>query len=221
MKKIFPATICCIVIAASSLLLLPACKKSVDLNSYVSENRRQVYMCKEDGYELKVFCTDRETPYCADGVKGNIATITEVYYKCNGSPTSVVVEVNGFNGEMNYMSVTNSFYLSFTGDIKSEESLAVKLSVDGKENTIAVKNVFEKGTIDWQQALKCVAEYDGERFERLTERNSFKGEIGIRLIYDDGCYYYVSVCDREKQLKAYLVDGKSGRIITERESSAE
>ncbi|MGN1060178.1 MAG: hypothetical protein ACI4QN_00445 [Candidatus Coproplasma sp.] len=221
MKKIFMGGICCFCLAASCLSILPSCKKNVDYLNYVSENRRQVYLCKEDGYELKIFCSDRETPYCADGVKGNMATICEVYYKCNSSPSCVNCEVEGFSGEMSYMSVTNSFYLSFSADTIEEESLNVKLTIDGKEKEISVRNVFEAGTIDYKSAINSVIEYDKDKFDGLTQRNQFLGEIAIRLIYDDGCYYYVSVCDRNKQVKAYLVDGRSGRIITERESSAE
>ena len=220
MKKIFMGGICCLALAASCLTILPSCNKGVDYLNYVSENRRQVYLCKEDDIELKIFLSDRETPYCADGVKGNMTTVCEVYYKCNSSPSSVTAEVESFNGEMNYMSVTNSFYLSFSADIQEKESLRVKLTIDGKEREIDAKNVFESGTIDYKSALNCVVEYDKDRFINLTQRNFFLGEIGIRLIYDDGCYYYVSVCDRDNQVKAYLVDGKSGRIITERESSA-
>lgn len=178
-------------------------------------------MCCEDSFELKIFCSEKETPYTLDGVKGEMATVCEVYYKCNTSPSCVVAEVEGYSGEMSYMSVSSSFYLSFSADIFDAESLAVKLTVDGNESEIAVRNVFEAGTIDWQSAINCMVEYDRERFESLTNRNTFFGEIGVRLIYDDGCYYFVSVCDREKNVKAYLVDGKSGRIITERETQAE
>ena len=221
MKKIFMCGVCSFCLAASCLFILPSCSKSVDYISYVSENRREVYLCKEDTYELKVFCSDRETPYCADGVKGDMTTVCEIYYKCTTSPSCVVAEVGDFNGEMNYMSVTGSFYLSFSANIFDEESLTVKLTIDGKESEIKARNVFEAGTIDWKSALNSVVEYDRERFDNLTQRNRFLGEIGVRLIYDDGCYYYVSVCDREKKVKAYLVDGKSGRIITERESQSE
>ncbi|MGN0812426.1 MAG: hypothetical protein ACI4MQ_02835 [Candidatus Coproplasma sp.] len=221
MKKIFVCGICCLCLTASSLSILPSCNKKVDYTSYVSENRREVYLCKEDNYELKIFCSDRETPFCQDGVKGDMTTVCEVYYKCNTSPSCVVAEVESFSGEMSYMSVSNSFYLSFSANLNGEESLTVKLTVDGKESEINVRNVFETGTIDWKSALNGVIEYDRDRFENLTQRNRFLGEIGVRLIYDDGCYYYVSVCDRERNVKAYLVDGKSGRIITERESQAE
>lgn len=221
MKKIFVSGVCCLCLLSGCILILPACNKSVDYSSYVSENRREVYLCKEDNYELKVFCSEKEVPYCQDGVKGDMATVCEVYYKCSTTPSSVVAEIEGYSGEMSYMSVSASYYLSFSARLFDVESLAVKLTVDGKEQEIIARNVFEEGTIDWKSALNSVIDYDKDRFENLTGRNRFLGEIAVRLIYDDNCYYYVSVCDREKQVKAYLVDGKSGRIITERESQAE
>lgn len=220
MKKFLTASVLCAA-ALCSLPLLPACKRSINYSDYISEYRKSVYLCKEDGYELKIFCSDRETPYALDGVKGNMTTVTEVYYSCSGSPSSVVADIDGQGGEMSYMSVTNSFYLSFSGKLTEKESVMVKLNVDGKESEIEVKNVLESGTIEAQNALKCVTEYDRETFERLCGGNAFAGEIAVRLIYDDGCYYYIGVCDRNKNVKAYLVDGKDGRIIAERESEAE
>lgn len=221
MKKFLSVSVLCFSASLCALSALPACKKSVNYYDYVSENRKAVYICQEDGYELKVFCSDRETPYALDGVKGDMTTVTEVYYTCTGSPSKVSCDIGGKGGEMSYMSVTRSFYLSFAGELEKAESVKVSLDIDGKTSELEIKNTFESGTIDAQSALKCVTEYDGATFERLTAGNSFAGEIGVRLIYDGGCYYYVGVCDRDKQLKSYLVDGKNGRIIAERETTAE
>lgn len=218
MNKKSSAAICTALIPLLGVCFFTSCKKSVNYAEYVSENRKQVYLCKEDDYELKIFCLDRETPYCADGVKGNVVSVCEVYYKCGGNPAQVAIELEELGGEMNYMSVTNSFYLSFSATLEEKDELNAKITVDGKTTTCTAKNVFEINAIDWQTALKCVSEYDSEKFDGLTQGQSFLGEIGVRLIYDDGCYYYVSVCDRQKLVKAYLVDGKSGKIITERES---
>lgn len=220
MNKKSVVAICSALLPLLGVCFLTSCKKSVNYAEYVSENRKQVYLCKEDDYELKIFFLDRETPYVQDGIKGNVSPLCEIYYKCTGNPTQVAIEFDGLGGEMNYMSVSNSFYLSLSATHKEEPELNAKITIDQKTTTCSAKNVLEASAIDWQTALKCVSEYDGEKFEELTQGNDFSGEIGIRLIYDDGCYYYVSVCDRQKLVKAYLVDGKSGKIITERESSS-
>lgn len=201
-------------------LTLSGCKKSVNYFDYVSDNRKGVYLYSDDLYEIKIYVSNRETPYLKDGVKGIMTTLTEVFYTPKNSPTEVVLQLGEHGGEMNYMAVERCFYLSFSGEIDNKESVLIKLSVDGKEFETEVKNVLEKGTIAPEVAVKCVSEYDKTTFERLTSSNRFSGEISVRLLYDGGCYYYVGVCDRDKNVKAYLVSGADGRIIAERESCA-
>lgn len=203
------------------LPFLPACKKSADYYSYVSEYRKSVYFYEDDGISLKIYTVDKETPYALDGVKGDVNTVTEIYFASQKSANEVEIELAGVGGGMNYLAVTQNFYLSFTGDVLSGASVPVTLNIDGTEKKIDVFNVAEEGVIDGKTALKCVREYDGESFANLTEGNRFAGEITVRLLYDEGCYYYVGICNREKQVHAYLVDGTSGRVIAERESTAE
>ena len=62
-----------------------------------------------------------------------------------------------------------------------------------------------------------VTEYDGGRFESLTEGSRFAGEIYVRLLYDEGCFYYVGICDREGNTHAYLLDGTNGRVLAEKD----
>lgn len=217
MKKI-------LIIVFTFLTVSPAfmgCSKSIDYFDYVSENRKSVFLYKDDFYEIKIYCSDRETPYVLDGVKGNMTTVTEVFYSCKSSPAEVICELDGHGGEMSYLAVDNCFYLSYSGETPLSESISVKLIIDGKESVTNVANVIESSTITPQTAVKCAYEYDADTFNNLTDKSSFQGEISVRLIYDEGCYYYVGVCDRQKNINAYLVDGTDGRIIAERQSSAE
>ncbi len=217
MKKILLALGLC----AAAALMLPSCKKDTDYFSYVSEYRKDVYLYKDDDCELKIYCSDRETPYRSDGVKGETGAVTEIYYKGEKPAKEVEAYLGDTGGEMSYLAVTGNYYLSFSGAAERSASLKLKLSVDGVEREIDVGSVLDAGTIDGRTALKCVREYDGESFERLSAGGGFDGEIYVRLLYDEGCYYYVGLCDREKNVHAYLVDGTDGRIIAERESTAE
>lgn len=205
--------------ATAALLTLPlcSCKSKIDYYSFVSEYRHDIYLYEDDGVSLKIYLSDKETPYNCDGVKGDMTTVCEVYYFAEKTPDEVEFELNGLGGEMSYLSVSRSFYLSYTCDKTFGAKASVNLTVDGKQTTIEAGNVREEGTIDGATALKCVTEYDSEQFSRLTDGNNFKGEIGIRLLYDEGCYYYVGVCNREKNTHAYLLDATDGRIISERD----
>lgn len=217
MKKLPLALLLCLPLAVA----LPACKKDVDYSAYVSEYRKSVYYYKDDDVEVKIYGVDRETPYAMDGIKGNMNSLTEIYFYSKGTPDTVEVQVAGQGGEMSYLAVTQNFYLSFSGTDLSGASLPVTLLIDGKEKKISADNVAEEGVIDGKRALEYVKEYDGDSFKALTEGKTFNAEIYVRLIYDGGCYYYVGVCDRDKNVHAYLVDGADGRIVAERESKAE
>ncbi len=207
-----PATLVCFICSCSS---------KIDYYSFVSEYRRDAYIYEDDGVKLKVYLSEKETPYACDGIKGAMTSLCEIYFSRDDTPQKVEATLCGMGGEMSYMAVTRTYYLSFSGDIDPGATAEVKLDIDGEEFTYKAGNVREEATIDGQTALKCVTEYDGETFERLTQGKNFLGEIGIRLLYDDGCYYYVGVSDRQGNTHAYLVDGTDGRVISERQSSSQ
>lgn len=197
--------------------LFAACSAQVDYYDYVSEYRSGVYIFSEDGEELKIYCSQRETPYSSDGIKGEMNSTVEVFYRPEGSPDSVEISIGDLGGEMSYQSVTQNFYMCFTADDFDASSVEVRVTADGSEKTITAMNVREEGVIDGRQALKCVTEYDGARFEKLTEGARFSGEIYIRLLYDEGCFYYVGVCDREGNTHSYLLNGTDGRVLAEKD----
>lgn len=208
-----------LLISVPLCLVFSACKKKTDYFSYVSEYRKSVYLLKEDNYELKIYCTERETPYLLNGVKGETSTVTEVYYYCENTPQSVDIEIGGQGGEMSYVATTRTFYLSFTGEFEGDD-ISADLTVDGKQVNLVAHNVTKEGVISGKAALNCVMEYDRKTFDDLTDNGTFGGEIQIRLLYDDGCFYYVGVCDREGNVNAYLVDGDDGRILAQKQGAA-
>lgn len=193
------------------------CKREVDYFEYVSENRMKIYLYKDDTCEIKIYCADEENPYLQDGYVGQRESVTEVYYSAQNVTGSVDVSLLGQSGEMSYLAVKGCYYLSFSGDADESEGVEVTITQGEKESVYTVPNVVEEAVISAKEALTYAVEYDGERFKSLTDGKNFLGEIGIRLLYDEGCYYYVGICDREGNAHAYLIDGESGRIIVERD----
>ena len=59
--------------------LLGGCRKKVDYLSYVSEKRTNIYLYSNDGLEIKIYISEKETPYSADGIKGEMSGLTEIY----------------------------------------------------------------------------------------------------------------------------------------------
>ena len=210
-----------LVATASTVLLLfaAACGGEADYSSFISEKRTAVYLYEDDDLSVKLHYSLREEPYVSDGFKGELTNVCEVFVHFSQSPDKVdVLFDDGRGGEMNYMSVTDSFYLSFSGTFEGDK-INIKLSWGNSTKTVEAQSVTYDGVISCEQALKCATEYDSETFAALTDKQNFLGEIYVRLLSDAGkCYYYVGVCDREGNISAYLVDGENGNVIAERKS---
>lgn len=205
------------VIFCAVVCFLSGCAKSVDYLSYVSEKRTNIYLYSNDGLEVKIYVSEKETPYSADGIKGEMGELTEIFVTLPRNYEEVNISVCSAEGEMNYRAVENCYYLSLSKAEISGESVDVTLTFGGESNTYSAVSVLYDGVMDCDGAVKCVLDHAANLFSSLTENNIFCGEIYVRLLYDEGCYYYVGVCDRNKKINAYLVDGERGKIIATKE----
>lgn len=188
MKKI-TVIIACI---CAALCLLSGCAKKVDYLTYVSEKRTDIYLYSNDGLEIKIYRSEKETPYSADGVKGEMSALTEIFVTLPENYDEVNVKAGNIEGEMNYRAVENCYYLSSSGGEIPNSNVEVNLSYGGNNQTFTAISVLYDGVISCDEAVKCVVEHNADLFASLTQNNVFCGEIYVRLLYDDGCYYYVT-----------------------------
>lgn len=210
----FSAAVC------AAACLFTGCKKSVNYLDYISEKRTDIYLYSNDGLEIKIYLSEKETPYAADGIKGNMGALCEIFVTLPENCETVEISAGNARGEMSYRAVENRYYLSVADGGISGENVPVTLTYGNKTGTYSAVNVRYGGVLSCEQAVKCVTEHDGELFKSLTENNIFCGEIFVRLLYDEGCYYFVGVCDRAGKINAYLVDGERGKIITTKQLDA-
>ena len=205
--------------AACALLLFTGCNTQFDYTKYVSEKRSEIYLYKDDEVDITIHCVSREQPYNADGICGDKCDLVEIFIKFSKSPDSVEISLEGFSGEMNYEAVDRRFTASFSSPAYRAEGVDITLVVNGGSKTYRALSVLDSGVLTCEQILKCAIEHDRELFESLKSGRDFAGEIYIRLLYDDGCYYYLGVCDRNKNITAYLLDGGVGKVIATKKIS--
>ena len=217
MKKFIAAAICA---AIAAVLPLTACNTKIDYTQYISEKRSEIYLYKDDAAEIAVHCVRREQPYNADGICGIPCDLVEIFVKIFPTPNSVEISVAGYSGEMNYEAVNTRFTASYTSPAFKCEGMDIVLTADGVEKNYRVLSVLDSGILTCEQALICAVEHDKELFASLTHNRDFAGEIYVRLLYDEGCYYYVGVCDRNKNITAYLLDGGIGQVIATKKITA-
>lgn len=206
--------------AAVILCALPACSKDTDYTLYISEKRSEIYLYSDDEVDFKIYCVEREQPYLSDGICGEMCKLVEVYAAFPAPPESAEVQIGGFSGEMNYEAVEMRFALTYSAEPFSADGVDVKLAYGGTEKSFRALNVADGGVLSCEQAVRYAAEYDRELFQSLTKKKGFDGEIYVRLLYDEGCYYYVGVCDRDKNVSAYLLDGVKGKVISRKKLNA-
>ncbi len=201
----------------TAMCALSGCFKKLNYLDYISEKRSNIFLYEDDSVSVKVVCSQKEQPYCADGIKGEMCDVAEVYVTLPKTYDDVEVSVENFNGEMNWQAVDKQYYLSFSAKEFTVDSLDVTLTFGGESKTYSALSVKQEGVMDCEQAVKCVIEHDKQLFDSLTQNRLFNGEIYVRLLYDEGCYYYVGVCDKNKHITAYLTDGEHGKVIATKE----
>lgn len=212
-KLVYISILAAALTAASSA----ACAKNVNYSDYISEMRTAIYLYEDDSESIKIYCSEKESPFVADGIKGQTGGLVEIYATLDGSFDEVNVSGGNISGgDMSYLTVKDCWYLSYSGIAEGDE-IALTLNRDGQTKDYTLIKVAGENVISCEQALQCVIEHDETLFERMTVNGIFEGEIFVRLLYDENCYYYVGVCGRDGNIHAFLVDGNSGRIIAERE----
>jgi len=217
MKKKYLPLLIPFAILCAFLLFFTGCRRKVNYLSYVSERRTNIYLYEDDSVSVKIYCVQREQPYNADGYCGDMNGLVEVFVTLPKTYNEVEISLAGNEGEMNYQSVENRYYLSFSSGELTVDSVDVTLTYGGESKRYSALSVLYAGVMSCDEAVKCVIEHDGELFERLTQNGLFDGEISVRLLYDEGCYYYVGVCDKNKHITAYLIDGERGIVIATKE----
>ncbi|MDE6585824.1 MAG: hypothetical protein K2K80_03995 [Clostridia bacterium] len=213
MKKFIVATLALVAL----LFTLSGCAKQVNYLDYVSEKRCEIYIYADDDTTVTVYCCEKEQPYNADGIKGDVCPVVEIFVTLPKNPREVEVELLGHGGDMNYRSVQGDFYLSFTAEPFTQNSVDVKLTCDGESKTYSALTVKYDGVLTCEQAVLCAVENNPQLFESMTQNGLFDGEIYVRLLHDEGCYYYVGVCNKDKHISAFLIDGERGKVITTKE----
>lgn len=199
-----------------------ACKKTVDYFSYVSENRSNIFLCNTDDFSLRVYATDKESPYESNGVPCEVFPRTELYLTAPSGVEnySVTFTVDGiaYGGELSFDNVKAEYYYFCTLDISKLQEIVCTLSWGAESVELHAVSVLDEQTITSQTALQTVLETERELFETMTDKYGFSGEIYIRLIYEDSPYYYIGVLDRKGNTNAFLLSAQSGKILAKRQS---
>lgn len=224
MKKIFLSaaliSLCCILTAVCT-----GCSAGISWNDYVSEYRSNIYEGSNENYDIFASFSVREYPYESDGYVGNLSTLFEVALSApdNTKTYDITFSIGGkdYGGELSFDSVRMVHTFSQTLPEPEEQSISFLIgnAEDADEEAIEItaNSIKNSETLGLYSLLNKAQENQKERFGAYIDGNSFKGEIYVRLLHENDCYYYIGLIDRNGNIFSMLADAETGEIVATRE----
>ena len=204
------------------LIVLCACNKPVQYFDYVSELRSNIFLAETDGFSLRIYAVAKENPYLSDGAPRETSTRCEVYFLAPSYEKECILTftVNGekFGGEMSFDNVKSEYYYACTLDVSEQKQIDCNITYGEQELSLCAQSVLTQDTLSPEKALNGLCEAEKDFFTGMTDEYGFAGEIYVRLLYEDAPYYYVGVIGRDGKTTAFLLNGKTGKILAKRES---
>ena len=212
--------LCSILVILLLLTTTFACKKNVDYFAYVSELRNNIFLAEKDGFALRIYSVIKESPYAADGIVRETSARTEIYLIAPDCTQNYDVRLHiddkEYGGELSYDNVKSEYYLFFTLDIASQTEISCTLTYPNTRVEFTAKSVLNTNMVAPNDILKSVIAYDNELFESMTDKYGFKGEIYLRLLYEEAPYYYVGIINRNGDIYAFLINATTGKVLAKR-----
>lgn len=199
------------------------CKTDSGLDKYVSEKRTEIYYCEQDGFTLTASYSQKEYPYCADGIVGELSDLFEIKLQApdNSEEYNIKFTLAGkeYGGEMSFESVRQIYTFSQSIACPKETQITFTVSRKDSEVKLVAESVKNENTLGLSDILKSIQKAEPDRISALSQNGTFAGEIYVRLVYKDGeCFYYAAISDRSGNTYSMLIDADSGEILATREN---
>lgn len=205
------------------LFSFTGCSKDTSLEKYVSEKKTEIFYCEQDGFELTASFSQKEYPYCADGIVGDLSDLFEIKLKAPDNSAEYNISFTAgdkeYSGEMSFESVRQIY--TFSQSIPCPKEKQITFTVFCGENKTSMTAVSVKGenTLSVSEVLKCIQKAQTEKIASLTQNGNFTAEIYLRLVYKEGeCFYYAAISDRTGNTCSMLIDADTGEILAMREN---
>lgn len=208
--------------ALTCALSFASCKREIDPFDSVSELRGNLFLAECGELKLTAYAVSKESPYVTDGIKRQVSDLLEVrlFAPSGDGEYLLSFEYDGksYGGDMSFDNVKTEYFYSCSLDVSEATELPFTVSHEGTTVELNAVSVRTENTLSPREILRKVREAEAEKFNLLTTKNGFAGEIYLRLIYEEAPYYYIGVIDRQGKIFALLADATTGKILARRES---
>lgn len=216
--KIFSVLI--ITILLSSCFFFSSCKKEEDFTPYICELKLDVYASNTDEVNLKAHYgfNDNENANSTTHVYGLYFYLTGV------EEDNITRTVTLRHGDK---TLVETFHLNPVTDritafmeIKNfnEKSFSVTLNEGSTKHEITLSSTLPEKTLTYKNALSALKKEQGALLDSYKNADGeFNAKLIMRvLVKDNKPYWYVGI-KKDDGLKAFLLDGITGKTLAVRE----
>lgn len=221
MKKItFYLTLCLML-----LCLFSGCKKQTNpLYDRVSELRSDIFFGQSQTIKISANYGFKESPYAFDqnvSPKKYLLTLKLVEQQLTQTTYSISLNFKGkeYSSTFKLSPLNNDLFACFEIPDFNLKQFSVTVESGGERQTITLQSIVPPDTITYKQALDTLKKDKPTLIEAFLDQNGkFNAEIYMRIIVKDKlAYWYVGIANDKDNLKALLIDGKSGKVLAIRE----
>ena len=200
------------------------CNKKTDLTKNLSQLNTLVYAGNNENYDIKASYGFCEQPLKNDGIVGKTEYNLKFSFKgalLDNAEYSLCFIYNNqtYNQVFKLDNLKHLLVCNFNIDDFNLTQFEIELTCNSEKTSITMTSEIPNGTIDYKTALNKVYEKQESLLKNYyDESGNFNGEIRQRILVKDGkAYWYIGLVNTNGELKAFLVDGKSGEILAIRE----
>lgn len=208
----------------TACLFICGCKEDNVLTPHVSELRQDIFEGKSESYTLKAYYGYNERIHDIDGVKNS--PTHKLSFMLKGLETDTVTyrlifEYDGqkYNQDFALHPVKNLLIANLEIEGFNEKSFDVSVMSGSSVEKVRMTSIVPKNALTYAQALTKLIEQQPDLIKSYTDTNgNFQGEVIERIIVKNNkAYWYIGLVNKEKNLKALLIDGENGKVLAIRE----
>ena len=201
-----------------SITALFGCKSKKDFNEYISQLRYDVLFAENDLCSISCYLETRESPFVSDGI-------------VNAKENLVILKLSPKNDELKDFGVSfttdktytenfsfeprfNCYVATVSVETMPSKNLKITLSDENGNSDITLTSKKQSSTIAYDKALSFVYSQNKEKIDDLISSDD-NFEINLRLISEEQDFWFVGITTSENSF-CFLVDGKSGKIIAQK-----
>ena len=207
-------------------LIIPfsACKKQEKtLEPYLTELRSDSFYGQSQNFTIKAGYGFSYIPTNdgKDTVKQYALTLklTDGYEHDVSYTISFSFKDKTYSSKLTLNPVTHSLTTKINVEGFNLKEFTVQISSASNSESAILKSTVPDGTISYLTALKYLEKNQAELISSYRDKSgNFTADICARVVVkDDKAYWYIGLSDKTGDLKALLLDGKTGEVLAIRE----